>query len=151
MAKTTYDDKIEDVMKYVVMHLNDRGVRHKIRDKEDLRAVIEELDEDRGHGGRRRMNPGFVTLLVESGTASKFFGKVLGRRGREVPIRGGRARVGGVQVPADLAERLRGREVVPLRGGRTGFKQVFRVRKKQVIRFRDARTGRFVGGGEVIE
>jgi hypothetical protein len=155
----TYPDKLEDVMQYVKLRLDVKGVRLQIRDKDDLRGAIEWLDANRTGGGKKgkgesRMSVDFIDTLMERGNPSRYlqktigsFGKVftMGRGGSEKPVTTitGNKRT-DEKVRAIEKEK---RDVFETRTkGQYAIKSVLKRKKgSPIIVYRDVRTGRFIG------
>lgn len=127
----TYEDKLDQIMEFVTMRMNSRGVRVKVRNTQDLRNVIQDLDENTKHKGKGRITSQFLDAVERKGGASRFVGATIGSRGPVTTV-----------GPARRPERpVAPRKRVVRRGVR---RVMFNIKGVNMERFRDARTGRFV-------
>lgn len=147
----SYEDKLEEVMRFVKMRLDGRGVRVQVRNSDDLRALIKDLDTDTKHKGGPRLSDQFLEKLETANNADRFIGKTVGSRGPVTIVRKRKVVTPSV-LPQDLRERAKGKAVFRTAKDEVfATRMTFRVRGKDVTRFRDVRTGRFVGVKAVRE
>lgn len=145
-----YEDKLLDVMQYVKMRLDDKGVRLKLRSKDDIKRSILALDADRRHGGSSRISEGFLQRILDTERAEKLVGRTIGRSGVVRTLRG-ESTVTVVETgELEKVRALRGRGKDVFRSG-SGFvvKDVYKSGSGRVrVVFRDVGTGKFARAPE---
>lgn len=144
-GSTNFEEKFPDVMSYAKLRLDGQGKRLRIRDQEDLRAIFKRLEASRrDKKGGPRMSDEFIDGLVESRAARKIVGSEIGRYG-------GKAAVLKREPPEVQRYKSQGRTVFKAPGG-YAIKSAYKNQKGTlVVRFRDARTGRFIKKSVVEE
>lgn len=133
---TDFEEKFDDVMQYVKVRLDGKGQAVKIRDEQDLKELIERLDDTRrDQQGEKRMSKSFIDGIVSSRKARALIGGSIGRFGAKAQV-----------LKRDKASKgsQEGR-VLYRYGDRIALKGVYRSRKQNlIVLFRDSETGRFV-------
>lgn len=147
--RTNYDDKFDDVMKYAEMKVDAKGVKIKIRDKEDLRRLFEMIDRKNKQQGRPRLSRDFIDKIIDTHSAKNYVGETIGRFGvtkefkeTQLPMRAMQYRNQGRTIYHDEARRI------------FAVKESFRPHKRNRgigIRFRNIRTGRLTSGRNLRE
>lgn len=121
--RNDYADKLDDVMSYAVINMNDRGVKAKIRSKEDLRSFLLDMNTQKGKkpGDVGYLSDRFINRLVQGGDSRRYVGATIGSRGRVAPIR--EVSVRDDRKPMSMMQtiRVRGRERVVYRDSRGRF------------------------------
>jgi hypothetical protein len=132
-TKDNYDDKFDDVMKYVELHLNEEGSKVRIRNKDDLKVLMEQLDKKR-KGGDKRLTSDFIESVLRSRRADAMVGKMVGKFGTTREL--------STPKKTERQERLKTNEYRYEKG--TAVKATYKINGKTVVYFRDAKTGRRV-------
>lgn len=79
-----YDDKFDEIVKYLEMSISDDGKKVKMNDKEDLRAYLENLNKkEEEKGSAPRLTAEFIEGILGTKRAKNFFPKTFGRFGKE--------------------------------------------------------------------
>jgi hypothetical protein len=134
-----YEERFDDVMKYVKIRVEGQGSKIKVRDKQDLRQIFERLDASRtDKSGSPRMSKNFIDKLLQTRRADAMIGHNVGRFGKEKELK------------REEKYRSQGRHVYSYPRGRA-VKSTYAYRNKTFVRFRDVQTGRFVRSAEVSE
>lgn len=154
MPRSVYEDKLLDVMRYVKMRLDRRGMRLQINSKDDIKRSILALDRDANHKGDERISFKFLDKVLATNNADRLVGKTIGRVG---PVKKFKQTEGQRRetIPSTVRSRVEkyrgeGRDVYPVRDSYV-VKNVLRRGKTSVIVFRDVKTGRFVTGKKIEE
>ncbi len=142
-----YEDKLEEIMSFVKMRLNEQNNRVIIRDAEDLGSLIKELDTTKNHDGKNRITDKFLQKIQLTTGARDLVGKTVGDRGKVRTVIGRKAIP---PVPSKAQAKLQEKR----KAGKTIFRAetpnkfvvrlMFTSRGKSMTRFQDIVSGRFV-------
>lgn len=150
----TYDDKFRDIVKYVEMNVNDKGIRLKMKDKEDLRSYLDKLNRDEERKGNiPRLSRDFVNKVIGTKRASSFFPHVFGRFGKQteqkefrrgdVTVRPQKISLSDDQMIEKRVLRERGLIAYLLSNNRLAYDDTIRRKGNYVHSLRDTKTGQF--------
>lgn len=142
--ETSYEERFDEVMRYVKMRLMGQGGRITLKNKEELRQTILRLDEARQTRGKKKISEKFLKRILETEAAQRVIGKTLGRfqKKRRPFTKREQEKIAFV--------RRAGVEVFLTTQGNPAQKSVFTSKRGvTLMKFRDLTTGRFVARTEV--
>ena len=147
-----YNDKIDDIMSFVIADLNNKGFRLKIRSREDLKLALVNLDKNRKKQHEQpKFTNAFLDKVTDAQRADFYVGKTLGGRGRVRQFKKTRLeRTKPKSIPQRqniitqrvIVLRQRGRTVQRVKDDFVAKERLTRD-KKFYIAYRSVKTGRF--------
>lgn len=150
--RNKYELDFDNVFEIIEHNLDGQGKRIKIRDQQDLRTLIERLNEKdkrKTKEGKGRMTKQFIDSILNTRAAQKIIGGNAGRFGGTTST---------LKRPITQAETAKiqtfkneGKQIYTYEGG-FATKASYRSKKgKLLIKFRSIKTGRFVKSSLIQE